>query len=59
MFAATRKTTKRKSSFVNSKEKRRPTQPEWPKWDRKIFRRCINLSLYKPQTPSGDMVAVL
>ena len=32
--------------------KREPVQPEWPKQDRKIFRRCISRSPYKPQAPS-------
>ncbi|KAE9398574.1 hypothetical protein BT96DRAFT_726340 [Gymnopus androsaceus JB14] len=29
-------------------KEKEPTQPEWPMWDRKILRRCISLSLYKP-----------
>ncbi|KAE9401004.1 hypothetical protein BT96DRAFT_1094639 [Gymnopus androsaceus JB14] len=34
-----------------NRQRKEPTQPEWPMWDREIFRRCISLSLYKPQTP--------
>ncbi|KIL00369.1 hypothetical protein PAXRUDRAFT_252611 [Paxillus rubicundulus Ve08.2h10] len=29
-------------------EKRRPAQPEWPWQDRKILRRCMSRSPYKP-----------
>jgi len=39
--------------------KKEPAQPEWPKQDREILRRCMSLSPYKPQTPSEDKVAVL
>jgi hypothetical protein len=39
--------------------KRWPAQPEWPKQDRKILRRCMSRSPYKPQTSSVmDEVAV-
>ena len=44
---------------TNKDQKKEPAQPEWPKQDRKILRRCMSLSPYKPQTPSGDKVAVL
>jgi len=30
-----------------------------PERDRKILRRCMNRSPYKPQVPPGDRVAVL
>ena len=40
--------------------KKGPAQPEWPKQDRKILRRCMNRGPYKPRTPSNkDKVAVL
>ena len=32
-------------------EKKRPAQPEWPKQDREILRRCMSRSPYKPQAP--------
>ena len=37
----------------------RPAQPEWPRRNRKILRRCMHRSTYRPQAPSGDRVAVL
>jgi hypothetical protein len=39
--------------------KKEPAQPEWPKQDRKILRRCMSRSPYKPQSPPADRVAVL
>jgi len=32
--------------------KKKPAQPEWLKQDRKIFRRCMSRSPYKPRRPS-------
>jgi hypothetical protein len=34
-------------------------QPEWPKQDRKILKRCTSQRPCKPRTPSEDKVAVL
>ena len=55
IFKVTRVRVRRKKS----RKKKEPAQPEWPKQDRKILRRCMSLSPYKPQTSSEDMVAVL
>lgn len=42
-----------------NRQKIRPTQPEWPWWDRKILRQCMSRSSHKLQVPSEDRVAVL
>jgi hypothetical protein len=44
---------------TTKEREKKPAQPEWPEQDRKILRRCMSLSPYKPQTPSEDKVAVL